>query len=447
MSKGKKTDEEVDKAVVVEFGGPIGVTLMMIGFPLWMVYMCGCVITDEGNFIMPTPQVLWHHVTVTCWPDAYAFKMYIIFVLVEIFFALVMPGINVQGFRVPSEGNIRLNYNINGIWSFRATIILVAVLHVSGIWRITELIDHYGPLMGAAIICGYAVSIATYVLTLLFGRPHRMSGNHFYDLFMGAPLNPRLFGGRLDLKLFFEVRVPWILVFFVSVSCACKFYDMHGYVPAQSLFMCLAHFLYCNACMKGEENIPLTWDIFYEKWGFMLIFWNMAGVPFPYSISSVYIFTKGADYFTSHNSYLVALLFVVLLVAYRVFDEANSQRCSFRALFDDPNWVPRKAFPFFPNGVLKNPKFIKTEHGSPLLIDGWWKYARKINYTADLVMSLSWGLITGFSSFFPYFYFFFFVTVLIHRTERDFARCSKKYGKDWDRYCQTVPYILIPGVF
>ena len=45
-------------------------------------------------------------------------------------------------------------------------------------------------------------------------------------------------------------------------------------------FMCLATWLYLNACCKGEELIPQTWDMFHEKWGFMVIFWNFAGVPF-----------------------------------------------------------------------------------------------------------------------------------------------------------------------
>lgn len=67
-------------------------------------------------------------------------------------------------------------------------------------------------------------------------------------------------------------------------------------------FMCLATWLYLNAwyvlhylqvdaafshCFplvscsgKGEECIPQTWDMFHEKWGFLVIFWNFAGVPF-----------------------------------------------------------------------------------------------------------------------------------------------------------------------
>lgn len=38
-----KKDAEVDNAVVYEFGGPIGVTLMMLIFPVLMVYLWICV--------------------------------------------------------------------------------------------------------------------------------------------------------------------------------------------------------------------------------------------------------------------------------------------------------------------------------------------------------------------------------------------------------------------
>ena len=60
----------------------------------------------------------------------------------------------------------------------------------------------------------------------------RMSGNFFYDYFMGAALNPRL--GSVDLKMWAEVRIPWVIVFFLSVSGACKQYETYGYVTPVS---------------------------------------------------------------------------------------------------------------------------------------------------------------------------------------------------------------------
>ena len=78
---------------------------------------------------------------------------------------------------------------------------------------------------------------------------------------------------------------------------------------------------------------------------------------------------------------------------------------------------------------------------------GWWAYARKIHYTCDVLMALIWGLSCGTGHFLPYFYFVFFTGMIAHRYTRDAERCSKKYGKDWEKYCRRVPYVFVPGLF
>src|SRR3954453_8028466 len=127
-------------------------------------------------------------------------------------------------------------------------------------------------------------------------------------------------------------------------------------------------------------------------------------------------------------------------------DTANSQKNRFRMILNG-TYIPRYTFPQLPWGTLKNPSHIKTKQGNPILTGGWWGYARKIHYTADLIMALSWGLICGFGTAITYFYPVFFIIVLTHRVTRDMERCARKYGKDWDEYCRQVPYIFIPGVY
>jgi delta24(24(1))-sterol reductase len=57
--------------------------------------------------------------------------------------------------------------------------------------------------MTVAIISGNVITWVTYFVTIAMKRQHRMSGSFFYDLFMGAPLNPRINTpfGFLDLKM------------------------------------------------------------------------------------------------------------------------------------------------------------------------------------------------------------------------------------------------------
>lgn len=64
--------------------------------------------------------------------------------------------------------------------------------------------------------------------------------------------------------VFAEVRVPWLLLFLFSLAGAAKQHEDYGYVSPNQAFMILATGTFLNACGKGEELIPQTWDMAYE---------------------------------------------------------------------------------------------------------------------------------------------------------------------------------------
>ena len=449
--EGKKVDQLLDSHMSYEFGGPIGVFAIMTGFPLLMYYLWICLWFYDGHMIYPhSPgkvipflHQMWTHIQQDASPNLYAWTVYTGLMAFQLFLAWVIPGYKQQGLPVPSLGYKKLTYNCNALYSIYTTMITAAVLHYFHIFRLTGLIDNFGRLMTVAMIWGFIVSFAVYFLTIAFGTPMRLSGNFLYDVFMGACLNPRI--GPVDLKMWAEVRIPWVIVFFMAVSGACKQYEQYGYITPNIAFMCLATWLYLNACGKGEECIPQTWDIYHEKWGFMVIFWNFAGVPFSYVYSVVYMATHDPANYKFSTAANIAL-FATLLTAYYVWDTSMSQKSRFK-MWNQGITTYRKAFPQLPWGTLTNPTYIQTTHGNKLLTDGWWKYSRKPNYVADWIMALTWGLCQGTASVIPYFYSLFFISVLVHRCGRDFERCHAKYGKDWEKYCETVKWKFIPYVY
>nr|CAG8561279.1 1099_t:CDS:2 [Entrophospora candida] len=358
--KFNELDEMVDSQIVFEFGGPWGVTAMMIGFPILMYYLWGCLQFNRGRLESPLNEKLWTSIIQGSTPTFYAAKIYITFCVFEFFLAYVVPGPIVKGAPVSSLKGKQLDYLCNGVWSFYVTIFTSCLLHYYELFKLTDIIDNFGPLMSVAIISGFSITFLVYAATIFQGKQYRMSGYLMYDLFMGAE------------------------------------YEMFGYVSSSMAFMVFAHFLYVNACMKGEECIPTTWDMTYEKFGFMLIFWNFAGVPFTYCYSTLYLHISSVD--------------------------------NGRPITHSSFWT------YFCYGNL-------------LLTSGWWGIARKIHYTADLLMAFDWGFITGFNTLIPFFYPVFFVVVLTHRVTRDMERCSRKYGNDWQEYCKRVPYIFIPGIY
>tara|TARA_R110002126_G_scaffold239409_1_gene382634 strand:+ start:60484 stop:61782 length:1299 start_codon:yes stop_codon:yes gene_type:complete len=429
-----------DARQAYEFGGPIGALCIIIFSHLLVYYLWGSLTFFQG-------QLFWlNHISDILFylsqaaPTLFAVKFYLSFIGIQIFLAYVLPGLNIKGLPIASQSNQQLEYICNAIPCWYATLAIAAVLHLTGLFPLYFLADHMGSIMTVGVITADMFALYLLIFKRITKSADTPTGNILYDFFMGISLNPRI--KKLDLKFFSEIRIPWVLLFFLTLSAAAKQYQLTGHLTYPMMFMILAHGLYVNACMKGEECIPTTWDIFHEKFGWMLIFWNYVGVPFVYCFQSFYILKNNVQL---PLIYMIPLL-IILLFAYYVWDTANSQKNRFR-MQQRGTFVQRKAFPQLPWGTLKNPTYIKTASGSMLLTDGWYRFGRKIHYTADIFMAMTWALSCGFSSFLPYLYPLFFISMISHRYTRDMERCAQKYGADWDVYCKTVKYTFIPYIY
>jgi Delta24(24(1))-sterol reductase len=423
-----------------EFGGPIGSCCIIICSHMLIYYLWISLTFFQGKLFLPNNISNIAFYLSQAKPTLFSAEIFLGFILIQFLLAYFLPGLNIKGLPIPSKNNQQLTYLCNGISCWYATLIIAAILHFSGLFSLNLLADHMGSIMTVGVITANVFALYLFMLKRITKTADSPTGNSLYDFFMGITLNPRI--GKLDIKMFSEIRIPWILLFFLTLSAAAKQYQLLGHITYPMIFMIVAHGLYVNACMKGEECIPTTWDIFHEKFGWMLIFWNYVGVPFVYCFQSFYILKNNIQL---PLAYMLPLL-LILLLAYYVWDTANSQKNRFR-MQQRGTFIKRKAFPQLPWGTLHNPKYLKTASGSMLLTDGWYRYARKIHYAADALMAITWGLSCGFSSFLPYLYPIFFIGMITHRYTRDMDRCAKKYGEDWSLYCKTVKYKFIPFVY
>ena len=259
-------DPRIDYSGHREFGGAWGVSAMMIGFPLLMWYMWIGATYYDGHLPLPVKGEnlsrficnMCHLVYEGAFPTVKAWTIYWSFFLFEMVCYIYLPGATTKGKPLAHEGGKQLTYYCSGVWSFYTTIAVAATLHVTGVFKLYTLIDEFGPLMSVAIITGYLISFIAYFSALYRGVEHRMTGSPVYDFFMGAELNPRMFC-ILDFKMFFEVRLPWYILFLITCATATRQYEQFGWVSGEIGFLVMAHFLYANACSKGEEYIVTTW--------------------------------------------------------------------------------------------------------------------------------------------------------------------------------------------
>ena len=365
--------------------------------------------------------------------------------LLQVILERILPCEHVLGAPLPDGSGKCLSYRINGHLSFWVTLLLLDVawpqwvdietgndvksILVFGRAPMTWMYDHYATLAFVTIM--WTISLSTCLYMKSFGKGLLLavggnSGNPFYDYFMGRELNPRF--GSFDWKEFCELRPGLIGWMILNLAMLSKQYERLGYVTGSMILINIFQGLYVWDALYQERAILTTMDITTDGFGFMLVFGDLAWVPFTYSLQ--------ARYLVDHDPMLpwpaLAAIIGVNMMGYFIFRGANGQKDAFRR---DPN-----------SPEVSHLTFLQTKRGTKLLTSGWWGMARKINYLGDWIMGLSWCMVCGFGSIVPYYYAIYFAILLVHRSIRDDHMCQSKYGDDWDRYKAIVPYRFIPGV-
>lgn len=432
------------KSFSYEFGGPIGAFLTTLALPPLVLILT--YFASIGKITLNLSDVYQHsfsHDWNVFWKCFMGLGAWFVFqVLCERF----LPYELVPGAVLPGTKSSRLNYRINGHLAFWITLSLIACfpsLDQEGRIQFDTaplhlLYDYYGDLALAAIV--WCTLLSMYLYLNSFRGTHTNnnnkilaeggnSGNHMYDFFMGRELNPRpTILENFDWKEFCELRpglIGWVVL---NLSFAVVQKSKLGYVSGSMIVLNLFQGLYVWDALYQEKAILTTMDITTDGFGFMLVFGDMAWVPFTYSLQARYL----VDYDPALTVFQLSAIIMINFLGYRIFRGANSQKDLFRK---DPN-----------SEEVKHLSYLKTKRGTRLLTSGYWGLARKINYTGDWIMGLSWCLLCGLNSIVPYFYAIYFCILLIHRSERDDHMCHVKYGDDWVEYKKIVPYRFIPGV-
>ena len=270
--------------------------------------------------------------------------------LFQVFLERVLPCELVKGSSLPDGKGTRLLYRINGHLAFWATLLFAEVGwprwesdSLTGNSRLqfgraplTLLYDYYSELAMATILLSSALSIYLYLRSFRSGlllSKGGNSGNSFYDFFLGRELNPRW--GSFDWKEFCELRpglIGWALL---NMGMMAKQQEKMGYVSGSMILVNIFQFIYVWDALYQERDILTTMDITADGFGFMLVFGDLAWVPFTYSLQARYLVDNDPNLSALALSTVVATNFF----GYYIFREDNGKKDAFRR---DPN-VPELA--------------------------------------------------------------------------------------------------------
>jgi protein-S-isoprenylcysteine O-methyltransferase Ste14 len=421
-----KTDLEQS---LLEFGGPIGNGALVLGLPLITYYFYFAAMFN-GGALLPTAAADVAGFLEAIRPTAYAAALYLGWFGLQAALQAWAPGPVVEGTELPGGG--RLKYKMNGLVSVGLTLVAVGAALGLGVFEPTVIYDHFGALLTVMVVFAFAFSAFLYVYGKMYDQQGHLHGHPVADFWMGTGHNPRLPpGGLFDLKFFCESRPGLILWMLMNLSFAAQQYEAYGFVSVSMVLVCAFQAFYVMDYFLNEPAILTTMDIKHENFGFMLCFGDLVWVPMTYTLQAFYL----VDHVHDLPWWAAALIVATNVTGLWLFRAVNNQKNQFRR---DPE-----------NAEIwgKPAEYIQTQRGSKLLLSGFWGWSRHFNYVGDLLMAVSWSLPCLFGSLLPWFYPVYFAILLIHRERRDHEFCSRKYGKDWDDYCERVPWRILPGVY
>ncbi|KAJ6576588.1 ergosterol biosynthesis ERG4/ERG24 [Mycena vulgaris] len=423
------------RTTTYEFLGPPGAFLISVGVPFatYALYF-GCSEHSGGCPPALVPARISLALSDPAWWkglwDTQAALMYLGWYAFCLVSWAILPGDRVAGTTLRTGE--KKQYKINAFSTFLLALGLTSgMIYRYGPESFTFLYDKFVGFITASIIMAVFQAVACYASSFRDGALLALGGNSgsfIYDFYIGRELNPFSFGA-FDLKTFNELRPGLILWTLIDISMVCEQATRRGgfsQVTDSMWLVLLFQGLYCADALYNEPGIFTQMDITTDGFGFMLSVGDLAWVPFVYSLQARYLVFTPVVLGPTVSAVVVLFNFT----GYYIFRTANGEKNDFR------------------NG--KNPKnlqFFTTESGSKLLTSGWWGASRHPNYFGDILMALAWSCPTGFNTPITYFYVTYFAVLLIHRQRRDDEMCEKKYGKDWKKYMELVPYRIIPYVY
>ena len=353
---------------------------------------------------------------------------------------ILVPGPRSTG-PVTPKGNTPI-YKDNGFACYVITMAVFACLawylkSFTG-YSVTIVYDHFDEFLGTLTVYSHGVCIFLYFKGIYFpsSSDSGPTGNPIYDYYCGTELHPRIFG--LDIKVFTNCRFGMTVWSLLVCIFTLKNFEMYGFVDSTWVSATLQT-VYFLKFFWWESGYMGTIDIMLDGAGYMICWGCIAFIPGMYASVSMYLASR-----STHLGFFWSVVILLLGVICCVVNYlADRQKQRVRKTKGNCKIWGKKPKVIHADYVLENGE-VKT---NVLLASGFWGISRHFHYIPELGLAFLWTLPSLFQHVLPYTYFIFLFVLLLNRTYRDNTKCSKKYTKHWNEYCEKVPYKMIPYIF
>ena len=323
---------------------------------------------------------------------------------------MVLPARKVAGYVGDPTTGEPLQYRLNGPLVLLAAVGLWALAANSGLLPWDWLFSHRWSCLAGSCVLGLIFSLV--MVTRAEGGRTTLS-----DLYYGRSENPRLFEGRVDVKMLLYLAGAVMLSLNI-LSFFAHHLLLYGSSRSAGVELYCFLFMWFVVDYLVFERVHLyTYDIFAERMGFKLGWGCLAFYPYFYAIG-LWATAELPDPHTA--SWLTTAVRIVFFAGWILSRGANLQKYLFKTL-------PRPA----PFSASLKPSAI-SDGKKALLCSGFWAASRHINYLGEILMAFGLALALGWPKVLVvWLYPLDTWPCFPSRRRADERRCAAKYGDLW----------------
>ncbi|XP_037949226.1 lamin-B receptor [Teleopsis dalmanni] len=432
-----------------EFGGWIGVLLLMLTVPALVVYLvwtCMKTCTFKTIGFKNLEDLNYVLKDFFAWKAVYAYLIY--------FFTMFILSASLFGRKVRlsvERGSTVHHFNLLPV----AIVIniVAAFLEYQKYAVVDFILDHYLEFLVYGIVHAFISAFWSYLSASKDANPriqmnaYGKTGNCLIDYAQGREVNPKCFG-VIDLKqVYYRMSVITTLLYvecFLYKSITLPSYPGHiddwwkiiDYYLIKlslnpvSLLTCALILIYLLDNIIFEHHLASSFELQGEGFGCLLLL-RYATTPYLLTAVSKYFSGQQLKIVCTWSPYVALCVLISGVILKRL---SNAYKYKYRV---EPT-----------NNIFYGVDTIHTFQGSRLLLGKLWGTLRQPNYTGEILALIGLAL-PIFMNFKwpPLICVLLLIVQLIHRTKRVHSRNAARYHSSWVRYCCQVRNVLVPRVY
>ncbi|ETO26826.1 hypothetical protein RFI_10309 [Reticulomyxa filosa] len=378
----------------------------------------------------------------------------LLYYLFEYALLVFVPGSQYKGPPTPT-GYVPL-YIKNGNLCYIINIVLFVLAYVflKDVTSVHLIHDHITSLIISATLYGYLITIYLYFKGI-FASYHKpdleITGNFIYDYYKGLEWYPSIFG--VNCKQLVNCRIGMTQWALITLSYALKDFDANGkgdlnyLCTSPVMISALLQIIYLGKFFYWETGYFHTMDVQHDRCGFYITWGMCVCLFFVYTFHTGWLLAQSLQpkyHQQIQLSWTQAVVVMISGIACIYINYASDAQKYYARMKKGECNIWGKPCKMMKAEYIDDTGKVKESY---LLYSGYWGLSRHFHYVPEILSSFFWTVPTHYYSIMPYFYVIYLTILLTDRSFRDDERCRNKYGKHWDKYCQLVPYKIIPFLF